>query len=53
MVDPALEREYARRGVGLIDVEEGVRAFLDELASGPAEDAQVVWMAAAPEALGA
>jgi acyl transferase domain-containing protein/NAD(P)H-dependent flavin oxidoreductase YrpB (nitropropane dioxygenase family)/NADP-dependent 3-hydroxy acid dehydrogenase YdfG len=53
MVDPALEREYARRGVGLIDVEEGVRAFLDELAWGPAEDAQVVWMAAAPEALGA
>jgi acyl transferase domain-containing protein/NAD(P)H-dependent flavin oxidoreductase YrpB (nitropropane dioxygenase family)/NAD(P)-dependent dehydrogenase (short-subunit alcohol dehydrogenase family) len=50
MVSPELEREYARRGIGLIEPGEGVQALLDELAlgSGPA---QVVVMRAHPEAL--
>jgi hypothetical protein len=50
MVSPELEREYARRGIGLIEPADGVRVMLDELAgsSGPA---QVVVMRARPEAL--
>jgi NAD(P)-dependent dehydrogenase (short-subunit alcohol dehydrogenase family) len=50
MVSPELEREYARRGIGLIEPGEGIQAMLDELAgtSGPA---QVVVMRARPEAL--
>jgi NAD(P)-dependent dehydrogenase (short-subunit alcohol dehydrogenase family) len=37
MVSPELEREYARRGIGLIGAGEGTQALLDELAraSGP------------------
>jgi NAD(P)-dependent dehydrogenase (short-subunit alcohol dehydrogenase family) len=31
MVTPQLDREYARRGVGLVDPEEGVARLLDEL----------------------
>ena len=49
MVSPELEREYARRGIGLIDPERGVAALLDELAAGG--DAQVVLMAGDPRAL--
>ncbi|HEY3141772.1 MAG TPA: SDR family NAD(P)-dependent oxidoreductase [Acidimicrobiales bacterium] len=51
MVSPELEREYARRGVGLIDPVEGVRALLNEMATLPGEPAQVVVMRAEPEAL--
>jgi hypothetical protein len=51
MVSPELEREYARRGVGLIDPDEGVRALLTEMATLPGEPAQVVVMRAEPEAL--
>jgi hypothetical protein len=50
MVSPELAREYARRGVELIDTERGIAALLDELgASGP--DAQIVLSAADPRAL--
>ncbi|MGH9126490.1 MAG: SDR family NAD(P)-dependent oxidoreductase [Acidimicrobiales bacterium] len=44
MVSPELEREYARRGVGLIGLEEGIACLLRELAWGPREVAQVVYM---------
>jgi acyl transferase domain-containing protein/NAD(P)H-dependent flavin oxidoreductase YrpB (nitropropane dioxygenase family) len=47
MVTPELEREYARRGITLIDPEAGVACLLAELAakSGPA---QVVYMCGEP-----
>ena len=48
MVGPELEREYARRGVGLVDPDEGVRALLAEMATLPGEPAQVVVMRAEP-----
>jgi NAD(P)-dependent dehydrogenase (short-subunit alcohol dehydrogenase family) len=51
MVSAELEREYARRGVGLIDPDEGVRALLAEMATLPGEPSQVVVMRAEPEAL--
>ena len=35
MVSPELEREYARRGIGLIDPDAGVGALLAELLHGP------------------
>ncbi|MFC4072484.1 SDR family NAD(P)-dependent oxidoreductase [Actinoplanes subglobosus] len=41
MVTPELAREYARRGVGMIDPAEGVAALLAELAWGPAGQCQV------------
>ena len=50
MVSPELEREYRRRGIGLIDPDEGVRVFLDELA-GPSRAGQVVVMRARPDAM--
>jgi NAD(P)-dependent dehydrogenase (short-subunit alcohol dehydrogenase family) len=43
MVGPELEREYARRGVTLIDLRAGVAALLSELAD-PSGPAQVVYM---------
>jgi acyl transferase domain-containing protein/NAD(P)H-dependent flavin oxidoreductase YrpB (nitropropane dioxygenase family) len=49
MVSVELEREYAKRGVGLIDPEDGVDAFLGELGEASAE-AQVILMNAAPSA---
>jgi acyl transferase domain-containing protein/NAD(P)H-dependent flavin oxidoreductase YrpB (nitropropane dioxygenase family) len=47
MVTPELEREYARRGIALIDADAGVACLLAELAadSGPA---QVVYMCGEP-----
>ena len=48
MVSPELEREYARRGVGLVDPGEGVRALLAEMGTLPGEPAQVVVMRAEP-----
>ncbi|HTJ43578.1 MAG TPA: SDR family NAD(P)-dependent oxidoreductase [Kofleriaceae bacterium] len=50
MVSPELEREYARRGIGLVDPDRGVEALLAELAS-DADDAQVVLMAGDAKAL--
>jgi acyl transferase domain-containing protein/NAD(P)H-dependent flavin oxidoreductase YrpB (nitropropane dioxygenase family) len=50
MVSAELEREYERRGVGLVDPGEGVAALLSELAA-PAGDPQVVLMQAHPDAL--
>jgi len=49
MISPELEREYARRGVGLIEPDQGIRSLLDELANG--DEAQVILMSAAPESL--
>jgi NAD(P)-dependent dehydrogenase (short-subunit alcohol dehydrogenase family) len=43
MVSPELEREYARRGVALIDPADGVACLLAELAA-PAGPAQVVYL---------
>jgi len=51
MVSAELEREYNRRGVGLIDPDQGARAFVDELLHGAAADAQVLWMCGSPESL--
>ena len=48
MVSAELEREYARRGIGLIDPDDGVSCLLRELRSGRT-DAQVVLMRARPE----
>ncbi len=45
MVSDALERAYRRRGIGLIPVEAGVQAFLDELRAGDRGVHQVVWQA--------
>ena len=43
MVSAELEREYARRGVGLISVDDGVACLLGELAWGSPEVSQVVY----------
>ncbi|HEY0937860.1 MAG TPA: SDR family NAD(P)-dependent oxidoreductase [Trebonia sp.] len=43
MITPELEREYARRGVALIDPADGVAALLAELAD-PSGPAQVVYL---------
>ena len=55
MVSDELAREYARRGVGLIDPVDGVTALWSELAarhaSGRFPDAQVVVLRARPEML--
>jgi NAD(P)-dependent dehydrogenase (short-subunit alcohol dehydrogenase family) len=48
MISPELEREYAQRGVGLIDPEAGVARLLAELGG---DDPHVVYMSATPEAL--
>ncbi|MBL8777687.1 MAG: SDR family NAD(P)-dependent oxidoreductase [Acidimicrobiales bacterium] len=50
MVSAELEREYGRRGIGLIDPDDGVACLLHELRSGRA-DAQVVLMRARPDDL--
>jgi NAD(P)-dependent dehydrogenase (short-subunit alcohol dehydrogenase family)/acyl carrier protein len=50
MVSPELEREYARRGIGLIDPDLGVAALLAEL-RGARGDAQVILTASDPRAL--
>jgi NAD(P)-dependent dehydrogenase (short-subunit alcohol dehydrogenase family) len=50
MVSAELEREYERRGVGLIDPGDGVGALLDELAAPPSAP-QVIVMRASAAAL--
>ncbi len=49
MVSPDLEREYARRQIGLIDPDAGVEALLAEL-HGERGDAQIILSAADPRA---
>jgi acyl transferase domain-containing protein/NAD(P)H-dependent flavin oxidoreductase YrpB (nitropropane dioxygenase family)/NAD(P)-dependent dehydrogenase (short-subunit alcohol dehydrogenase family) len=50
MISPELEREYARKGVGLIAPGEGIDRLLAELGSAHG-DAQVIFMSATPESL--
>lgn len=50
MVSPELEREYERRGIGLIPLEAGVDRFFEELLEG--RDPQVILSAAPAGALG-
>jgi acyl transferase domain-containing protein/NAD(P)H-dependent flavin oxidoreductase YrpB (nitropropane dioxygenase family)/NAD(P)-dependent dehydrogenase (short-subunit alcohol dehydrogenase family) len=49
MVSAALEREYDRKGIGLIDPTDGVQALLDELDAGTG--AHAILMRAHPEQL--
>jgi acyl transferase domain-containing protein/NAD(P)H-dependent flavin oxidoreductase YrpB (nitropropane dioxygenase family)/NADP-dependent 3-hydroxy acid dehydrogenase YdfG len=51
MVSPELEREYARRGIGLIDPQDGVQAFLAELTQAGDGDLHVILACADPAAL--
>jgi len=51
MMSPELEREYARRGIGLIEPSAGVASFMDELLHGSAADAQVILMRGDPGAM--
>jgi acyl transferase domain-containing protein/NAD(P)H-dependent flavin oxidoreductase YrpB (nitropropane dioxygenase family)/NAD(P)-dependent dehydrogenase (short-subunit alcohol dehydrogenase family) len=52
MVGPELEREFARRGVGLLEAEDAVERLLDEIRSDTPEP-EVVVMRARPERFGA
>jgi acyl transferase domain-containing protein/NAD(P)H-dependent flavin oxidoreductase YrpB (nitropropane dioxygenase family)/NAD(P)-dependent dehydrogenase (short-subunit alcohol dehydrogenase family) len=49
MVSPELEREYARRGIGLIPLQDGVDLLLHELHEGDRENVQLVMMCGNPE----
>jgi NAD(P)-dependent dehydrogenase (short-subunit alcohol dehydrogenase family) len=49
MVSPELEREYAKKGVGLIPPDAGVQRLFDELGRG--RQAQVIFMCAEPAAM--
>ncbi len=51
MVSEELEREYTRKGIGLIPVDEGVEALFRELQYGDSDDAQVVLMCASAESM--
>ena len=51
MVSEELEREYARKGIGLIPLTEGVDALLKELKHGERDDTQVVLMCASTESM--
>jgi acyl transferase domain-containing protein/NAD(P)H-dependent flavin oxidoreductase YrpB (nitropropane dioxygenase family)/NADP-dependent 3-hydroxy acid dehydrogenase YdfG len=51
MVSPELEREFARRGVGLLDVDDAVARLLGELSSSSSEP-EVIVMRAQPESFG-
>ena len=46
-----LETEYARRGIGLIDLNEGVEAFVNELHFGASSEGQVLLMCAGLNAM--
>ena len=53
MVSPELRREYARRGIGLIPLDEGVAGLLAEIDRPQADAARIVLMGAAdPRAAG-
>lgn len=49
MVSAELERDYARKGIGLIPLQDGVEALLQELRFGTKDDTQIVLMCATPE----
>jgi NAD(P)-dependent dehydrogenase (short-subunit alcohol dehydrogenase family) len=51
MVSDDLEREYARRGIGLIEPAGGVSSFVDELMGHDGDCAQVILMRAIPSSL--
>jgi NAD(P)-dependent dehydrogenase (short-subunit alcohol dehydrogenase family) len=51
MVSPELEREYERRGIGLVDPDDGVMALLHEIGE-PTGPAQLVVLRGTPEAFG-
>lgn len=54
MVTAELMAEYARRGIGVIDHEDGVACLLRELAYGhDAGDVQVMYMSGSPAGFGA
>jgi NAD(P)-dependent dehydrogenase (short-subunit alcohol dehydrogenase family) len=53
MVSPQLEREYARKGIGLIPLRAGVEALLGELNGGVHDAAQVILMCGTPASFGA
>ena len=53
MVSPALEREYARQGIGLIALRDGIAALLRELADSQRSATQVVLMCGTPKSFGA
>ncbi|MFG3421381.1 SDR family NAD(P)-dependent oxidoreductase [Micromonospora sp. NPDC048063] len=48
MVSAELEREYARRGIAVIDPEAGVEALMREIAEGPRDAHQVLYVAGDP-----
>lgn len=48
MVNDALKKEYARKGIGLVPQDQGVQALLSELCQ-PGGDTQVVLMSAKPD----
>ncbi|MFC7548709.1 type I polyketide synthase [Plantactinospora sp. GCM10030261] len=48
MVSAELEREYARRGIAVIDPEAGVAALLREIVEGPRDVHQVLYLAGDP-----
>jgi len=50
LFSPELEREYARRGIGLIDPDAGVESLFAELQHGAPGDAQVILMSGEPRA---
>jgi hypothetical protein len=52
MVSEALEKDYARKGIGLIPQAVGVDALLRELAFGRDGGTQVVLMCGTPESFG-
>jgi acyl transferase domain-containing protein/NAD(P)H-dependent flavin oxidoreductase YrpB (nitropropane dioxygenase family) len=49
MVSPELEREYARRGIGMIAPDHGVAALFAELAWGDPSHCQVVYLGGSPD----
>lgn len=51
MVSPELERDYAKRGIGLIQPDEGVEALMNELIFGDKSVSQVVLMCGEPETM--
>ena len=53
MVSPQLERDYASKGIGLIPLQAGIDALLNELARDDDETTQVVLMCGSPAAFGA
>ena len=52
MVSPELEREYARRGIGLVDPADGAAFLADQIKAG-LPNRQVMFMRADPVAVGA